>query len=65
MYKYYLALWGKVIGVLMVLAPIVFDPLFMGLKAYVGWNIAYKGIICQILGLVLIGIAWKCDYDLR
>lgn len=48
--------WGYKMGFLFISAPIIYDTLGLGFRGFFEWRISYWGVLCQLVGLVLIGL---------
>ena len=56
---YFLEDWGYYIGFAMIISPIVWDILWKGLRSGENIKVCLGGVICQIAGLIVIGISRK------
>lgn len=60
MIKYLVGLYGRLIGWIMVLSPIVYDVLMRGLRDYEQVKVCWGGCLIMILGAIIVRISVWC-----
>ncbi len=60
-----IAVKGRVIGFCMVLLPLMWDIFGTGVRGFMEYGLGRWAILCQVIGIAIMGISFALDKKLR
>ena len=64
MYKYYLAVWGRIVGIAFMILPAGVDIILYGARGYEDMSIKWKGILLMVIGFTIERMGAKYNKEL-